>query len=157
MRDSSLPGPDGFLVSPDDPLRAPPVRLNEYLLGEEQCAANAPFDMSVWRKLPKREIAGQIEGTLGRLRWLDQHDAELENAHLARLRLGGLLRALYTIKAPYTERDLRTLLDLTVPLLGRIGPYGPAEHVGTYLQGNEPELCASLRRFQSNLCEEMAT
>lgn len=159
MTQSAFPGPDGFLVSPDDPLRAAQLRLNDYLLGEEQRAPNAPFDMSVWRKLPKREIAGQIEGTLRRLRWLDQHDAELENAHLARLRLGGLLRALYTMKAPYTERDLRTLLDLTVPLLGRIGPYGPVEHVGTYLQGNDLtlELCASLRRFQSNLREEMST
>ena len=158
MTESILPAPDGFLISPDDPLRAAQLRLNDYLLAEEQRAPNAAFDMSVWRKLPKGQLAGQIEATLRRLRWLDQHDAELENAHLARLRLAGLLRALYTLKAPYRERDLRAFLDLTVPLLGRIAPYGPVEHVGLYVQSNDltPELCASLREFQANLREEMS-
>ena len=82
----------------------------------------------------------------------------LENAHLARLRLGTLLRVLYTIKAPYTELDLGTLLDLTTPLLGRIAPYGPVERVVEYLDNHDltPELCRSLRSFQSNLREEMS-
>jgi hypothetical protein len=93
-----------------------------------------------------------------RLAWLDQHDAELENAHLSRIRLTTLLRMLYSIKAPCTEPDLRRLLDLTVPLLGRIAPYGPVERVVEYIQTNDltADLCRSLHNFQANLREEMS-
>jgi hypothetical protein len=87
-----------------------------------------------------------------------QHDAELENAHLARLRLATLLRVLYSNRIPYTESDLLILLDLTTPLLGRIAPYGPVEGVIEYLKANDltPELCRSLRDFQANLRGEMS-
>src|SRR4029077_1086233 len=119
--------PDGFLLRSDDKLRLAQLRLNDYLFAEEQRATNAPFDMAVWRKLPKRLLAEQIQAVLQRLRWLDAHDAELETAHVARTRLETLLRALYTIKAPYTELELRALLDQSIPLLGRIAPYGPVE------------------------------
>lgn len=152
-----FPGPDGFLLSADDPLRAAHLRLNDYLLAEEQRSpALTPFNTELWRKLPKPEIPPQLEAVLRRLAWLDQHDAELESAHLARIRLTTLLRVLYTIKAPYTEPDLRMLLGLTTPLLGRIAPYGPVERVLEYLKDAEltPELCAALRRFQANLREE---
>jgi hypothetical protein len=153
-----VPGPDGFLLSSDDPLRAEHLRLNDYLLGEEQRSPQAPFDVAIWRKLAKRHFADQIQAVLRRLAWLDQHDAELESAHLARMRLTTLLRVLYSIKASYTEPELRALLDLTVPLLGRIAPYGPVECVGQYLKSNDltPELCRSLREFQGNLREEMS-
>jgi hypothetical protein len=153
-----IPGPDGFLISPSDPLRAAHLRLNDYLLAEEQRSPSTPFDAAVWRKLAKRNFAGQVRAVLERLAWLDEHDVELENAHLARLRLGTLLRVLYSIKAPYTEPELRALLDWTVPLLGRIAPYGPVECVVEYLKSNDltPELCGSLRAFQANLREEMS-
>ena len=146
------------MLSPSDPLRDSHLRLHDYLLAEELRAPKQPFDTAIWRKLPKRLLADQIAAVLHRLAWLDQHDAELENAHLARTRLATLLRVLYGIKAPYTERDLRTLLDLTVPLLGRIAPYGPVECAGEYLKSHDltPELCSSLRRFQSSLREEMS-
>jgi hypothetical protein len=153
-----VPGPDGFLLSPEDPLRAEHLRLNDYLLGGERRSPQTPFDVAIWRKLAKHHFADQNQAVLRRLAWLDQHDAELENAHLARLRLTTLLRVLYSIKAPYTERELRALLDLTVPLLGRIAPYGPVERVVEYLKSNDltPELCRSLREFQGNLREEMS-
>jgi len=153
-----VPGPDGFLLSPDDPLRAEHLRLNDYLLGEEQRSTQAPFDVAIWRKLAKRGLAGQIQAVLRRLAWLDAHDGELENAHLARMRLTTLLRVLYSIKAPYTEPELRALLNLTAPLLGRIAPYGPVERVVEYLKTNDltPDLCHSLREFQGNLREEMS-
>jgi hypothetical protein len=157
--DLPIPGPDGFLLSPDDPLHAAHLRLNDYLLAEEQRdTARTPFDVGPWRKLPKRELPGQVQAVLRRMQWLDQHDAELENAHRARLRLVTLLRVLYTIKAPYTEPDLRLLLDLTIPLLGRIAPDGPVERVVEYLKENDltPELCGALRHFQSSLREEMS-
>ena len=73
---SSLPGPDGFLLSSADPLRTAHLLLNDYLLAEEQRPTNVPFDVAVWRKLPKPEVAAQIQAVLRRLAWLDQHDAE---------------------------------------------------------------------------------
>ena len=153
-----VPGPDGFLLSADDPLRASHLRLNEYLLTEEQRSINASFDVALWRKLAKRHMAEQITAVLRRLTWLDEHDAELENAHLARMRLATLLRVLYRIKASYSEPELRTLLDLTTPLLGRIEPYGPVECVVDYLKTGDLtlELCRSLRQFQANLRVEMS-
>jgi hypothetical protein len=153
-----LPGPDGFLVSPDDPLRASHLRLNDYLFAEEQRPTNTPFNVAVWRKLPKSSFADQVQAVLQRLAWLDRHDAELENAHLSRIRLSTLLRVLYSIKAPCSEPDLRMLLDLTTPLLGRIAPYGPVERTVQYLQKNDltPELCSALHRFQASLREEMS-
>jgi hypothetical protein len=121
-----VPGPDGFLLSPDDPSRAAHLRLNDYLLAEEQRdTARTPFDVAVWRRLPKRVLVDQVQATLLRLEWLDQHDSELENAHLARIRLATLLRVLHRVKIPYTEPDLCKLLDVTCRLLGRISPYGP--------------------------------
>jgi hypothetical protein len=154
----SFPGPDGFLVAPDDPVRAAQLRLNDYLLAEEQRSPTTPFDLSVWRKLPKREIPAQVEAILRRYRWLDLHDKELPNAHRARMRFAALLRVLYSIKAPYSEAQLIALLELTIPLLGRIEPYGPVERVEEYLKSEHltEGLCRSLREFQQNLREEMS-
>ena len=157
--ETAIPGPDGFLLSPDDPLHTAHVRLNDYLLAEEQRnPALMPFDAGIWRKLPKRQLVDQIRAVLERFAWLDGHDAELENAHLARLRLATLLRVLYGKKIPCTETDLCMLLDLTTRLLGRIAPYGPVERVMEYLKTNDltPELCRTLRSFQANLREEMS-
>ncbi len=153
-----VPGPDGFLIQPDDPLRAAHLRLNDYLLDEEQRSPHTPFDAAVWRKIPKNQLAAQLQAVLERVRWLGEHDAELENAHQARLRLGTLLDVLYRIKAPFTEPELRALLDRTIPLLGRIAPYGPVERVVEYIKSSDltPGLCASLRAFQANLREEMS-
>ena len=155
----SVPGPDGFLVSSGDRLRGEHLRLDDYLLAEEQRAANQPFNVAIWRKVDKRKIANQIEAVLRRTAWLDQHDAELENRHLARTRLATLLRVLYSLKAPYSEPDLRMLLDLTVPVLHRIAPDGPVERVAEYLPNGDltPELCAALRRFQASLTQDMGT
>jgi len=155
----AIPGPDGFLPIPNDPLHAAHLRLNDYLLGEEpRNPALTSFDVAIWRKLPKRELVDQVRAVLERIAWLDKHDAQLENAHLARLRLATLLRVLYGIKIPYTESDLRILLELTIPLLGRIAPYGPVERVMEYLKTNvlTPELCRSLRHFQESLQQDMS-
>jgi hypothetical protein len=152
-----IPGPDGFLISPDDPLRAAHLRLNDYLFSEEgRNTATTPFNVAPWRKLPKRELPGQTLSVLKRMRWLDEHDSELKDAHLARIRLVTLLRVLYKIKAPYTETDLIALLDDTSALLGRISPEEPVERVMEYLKTADltPELCRALRNFQSSLKEE---
>jgi len=140
-----VPGPDGFLPERGEPLLAAHLRINDYLFAEEQRAPNAPFDIAIWRKLPKRFLAEQIQATLRRLLGLDQHDAELETAHIARTRLETLLRVLYAIKDPFTEPELRAL-GQTIPLLGRIAPYGPVEHVVEYLKQNDltPELPSDL-------------
>src|SRR5260370_40107768 len=153
----SIPCPDGFLLSPDDPLRASHMRLNDYLLAEEQRPSHLPFDVAIWRKAPKRDFANQIQAVLLRLAWLDQHDAELENAHLSRIRLATLLRVLYSMKASYTEPCLRMLLDLTVPLLGRLAPYGPVERAIEYIRSTAltPGLSHSLRHFQATPRVEM--
>ena len=153
-----VPGPDGFLLSSDDPLRAAHLRLDDYLLQEELRPPQTPFDIAAWRRLAKHNFADYVQAVLRRLQWLHEHDAELVNAHLARMRLTTLLRVLYSIKVPYTEPELRALLDLTVPLLGTIAPYGPVECVVEYLKGNDltPGLCSSLRDFQANLREEMS-
>jgi hypothetical protein len=42
MVEAPVPGPDGFLLSPDDPLRTEHLRLNDYLLGEEQRSPQTP-------------------------------------------------------------------------------------------------------------------
>jgi len=146
-----VPGPDGFLFSSTDPLRVEHLRVSEYLLSEERRPSNAPFDMAPWRKLPRHNLADHIEAVLRRLAWLHEHDAELDTAHLARLRLSALLRALYTIKASLTEPQLRTLLDLTAPLLGAIEPFGPVERTVDYFEEHDltPALANSLRNFQA--------
>lgn len=154
-----VPGPDGFLLTSDDPLRAEQRRLDDYLSAEETRSATTPFDLRPWRALPKTDLPNQILAVLQRIAWLDAHDTEMDNAHLARIRLGSLLRVLHSLKVRYAEVQLRALLDQTTPLLGRIAPYGPVERVVEYLKSCDltPELCHSLRNFQANLCEEMST
>jgi hypothetical protein len=157
--ESSMPGPDGFPLSRSDRLYTAHLLLNDYLTveGQRDPERTSP-DLEMWKKLPKRQLIDQIEALLRRLDWLYQHDADLENAHLARLRLTRLLRLLYTRKLPCTEPDLRMMLGLTVPLLGAIAPYGPVEYVMEYLKKEDltPELCRSLREFQASLREEMS-
>jgi hypothetical protein len=93
---------------------------------------------------------------LDRVDWLREHDAELRDAHLERIKLVDLLRTLHTVKKlPCTEADLRMMLDLTTPLLDYIEPDGPVDRVMEYVQENDltPELCQSLHNFQANLRE----
>ena len=158
MPDVIVPGPDGFLPRQDDPLRAEQDRLSEYLLAEEGRSAQTQMDLGPWRKLAKKGLASTILAILRRFRWLREHDSELPNADLARIRLAKLLRALYKVKAKYNESELRSLLDATTPLLGQMEPYGPVELTGEFLKADDltKELCASLRNFQSNLREEMS-
>jgi hypothetical protein len=156
---TAIPGPDGFLLNDDDPLVDVQHRLNDYLFSEEQReAAGVKFDVRPWRKLRPPEIVRHVEAILERLRWLDQHDSELEGAHLARQRLATLLRTFHTIKASYGETELCRLLDLTTALLGRIEPYGPVERVVKYLETHDlsPELTGALRDFQANIRVEMS-
>ena len=122
--------------------------LDEYLSSEDQ-------DLARWKKLPKRQIIDLIEAILRRYAWLREHDTEVVDAHVARLKLVKLLRFLYTKKLPCTEADLRMMLDLTVPLLDYIAPDGPVDYVMEYIKDNDltPELCESLRNFQTNLQE----
>ena len=48
-----VPGPEVFLLSPDDPLRAAHLRLNDYLLAEEQRDnARTPFDVPYGESCP---------------------------------------------------------------------------------------------------------
>ena len=152
-----LPGPDGFLLSPDDPLRAAHLRLDDFLVAEEgRDPSAAPIDAAPWRRLPKRELPGLTLAVLRRLIWLDQHDAELETAHLSRTRLVKLLRILYAVKAPFSEPELIAIIDATTPLFARIAPFGPVERVTEYLKTRDltPELCRALRAFQAGLRDE---
>ena len=113
-------------------------------------------DLSKWKKLKKRQIIDLIEASLNRYAWLREHDAEIPNAHLERLKLIDLLRTLHTVKKlPYTEAELRRMLDAMTPLLGQISPDGPVDHVMEYIKDNDltPELCQSLHNFQDNLRE----
>ena len=154
-----FPSPDGFLLAPDDPLRASHLRLNDFLIAEEQRdAATTAFDVGPWRKLSKRELPQQTLAVLLRFRWLREHDTELEGAHKSRISLARLLRVLYTIKAEFTESDLIAIIDATTPLLGRISPSGPIDRVTDYLKKNNltPELCRAMRPFQAGLREEMS-
>ena len=153
-----IPCPDGFLLSLEDRLFSSHTRLNEYLVAEEQRNPATAFDTRPWRKLPKRDLPELTLSVLTRLRWLDEHDRELNEAHKSRIRLRMLLRVLYSIKAEFTEPQLRAVLDAATPLLGRIAPYGPVERVTEYLKKNDltAELGRSLRAFQAALCEEMS-
>lgn len=57
--------PDGFLLTPRDPLRVAHERINDFLIAEEQRnAAKVAFDVSPWRKLPKRELPQQTVAVL---------------------------------------------------------------------------------------------
>jgi hypothetical protein len=123
--------------------------LDEYLVSYNQ-------DLAKYKKLQKRQIIELIELILRRYTWLREHDAELPDAHVARLKLAKLLPVLYsTQKLPCTEADLRAILDLTTPLLKYIPPHGPVDHVMEYIKENDltPELCQSLHNFQANLRE----
>jgi hypothetical protein len=125
---------------------------------DDKITAALALDAKALKKLPKRDAIGLVEAVLRRLAWLDQHDAELTNAHVDRLQLVQLLRILYTIKLPCAEADLRMMLDLTVPLLHRINPHGPVEYASEYLKSHDltADLCRSLRTFQASLREEMS-
>jgi hypothetical protein len=155
--DAPLFGPDGYPLAAGAPRFRSHQRISDYLLAEEQRQrTTAPFDPVPWRKLPKGEVAPQVEAVLERLQWLVDHDAELEQGHLSRLRLQSLLRFLHRVRASYGEPDLCRLLERTTTLLGRIEPYGPVERVVSYLKANDltPTLCTALRNFQANLREE---
>jgi hypothetical protein len=113
-------------------------------------------DLSKWKKLPKRQIIDLIEAILKRYTWLREHDNEIGDAHVQRIKLVHLLRVLYTTKKlPCTEADLRMMLDLTAPLFEYIAPDGPVDYVMEYIKDNDltPELSKSLHNFQSNLQE----
>ena len=152
--DNTLQGPDGFTFQPSDRLGDVHVLLNEYLSDHVADLERFVPDPK-WKKLPKRQTIDLIEAVLRRLNWLVEHDAELRDAHLARLKLIKLLRLLYTRKLPCNEADLRMMLDLTVPLLNQIAPDGPVDYVMAYIQDNDlnPDLCVSLHNFQKNLVE----
>ena len=133
---------------------ANPSELIDQFLIETPYVQDRDPDLSKWKKLPKRQIIDLIEMILRRYAWLREHDAELPDAHIARMKLVHLLRTLYTVKKlPCTEADLRTMLDLTVPLLDHISAEGPLDHVMEYIKDNDltPELCHSLREFQTHL------
>jgi hypothetical protein len=152
--DNAPQGPDGFSFPRSDRLAASHALLNDYLAEPVIDFERFSPDQK-WKKLPKRNTIDLIEAVLRRLNWLVEHDAEVHDAHLTRLKLVKLLRALYTRKLPCNEIDLRMMLDLTVPLLDHIAPDGPVDYVMEYVKENDltPELCASLRNFQENLIE----
>ncbi|HSB27395.1 MAG TPA: hypothetical protein VLE19_06065 [Pyrinomonadaceae bacterium] len=152
--DSTLRGLDGFPFSESDSLAAEHLLLNDYLSHEVTDFERFSPDPK-WKKLPKRQTIDLIEAVLRRINWLVAHDADLRDAHLSRLKLIKLLRLLYTRKLPCTESDLRSMLDLTVPLLEHIAPDGPVDYVMEYVKDNEltQQLCKSLRNFQENLVE----
>jgi hypothetical protein len=152
----SRPGPAGFPLSASDRLRAAQLLLNEYLTTEDMHDPERFAPNPRWKKLPKRQTIDLIEAVLLRLSWLHKHDAELAQAHLARIKLVKLLRVFYTRKLPCTETDLRMMLDLTVPLFELIAPDGPVDYVMEYVRESDltPELCRSLRTFQENLIEQ---
>ena len=150
-------GPDGFPIAAGDPLRAAHESLGDFLVEEAaREAAGAKPDDRRWKKLPKRQAIDHLEAILRRLTWLREHDTELQNAHVDRLRLVRLLRVLYSMKLPCTERDLCALLDLTAPLLVAISPEGPVEYVLAFTRANDltPALCVSLHNFDAALREE---
>lgn len=123
--------------------------LDAYLIDDHQ-------NLTKYKKLPKRQIIELIEASLRNYTWLREHDAELPDAHTARLKLAKLLQVLHTTKKlPYTEAELRTMIDLTTPLLNYIPPDGPVDHVMEYIKDNDltEELCQSLHNFQANLRE----
>jgi hypothetical protein len=150
-------GPDGFPIVAADPLGAAHESLNGFLVEEAaREAAGAKPDDRRWKKLPKRQAIDHLEAILRRLTWLREHDRGLQHAHVDRLRLVRLLRVLYSMKLPCTERDLCTLLDLTAPLLVAISPEGPVEYLLAYTRENDltPALCVSLHNFEAALREE---
>ena len=150
------PGPDGFPLSQSDRNYDTQLLLNDYLLTEEILDPERFSPDPKWRKLPKRETIDLIEAVLRRLAWLHEHDAELSNAHLTRLKLIKLLRVFYARKLPCNETDLRMMLDLTVPLFDLIAPDGPVDYVMEYVKEHDltPELCRSLHEFQENLVQQ---
>jgi hypothetical protein len=91
------------------------MRVNDHLVAEEQRSPATAFDTRRWKKLSKRDLRGQTLSVLIRLRWLDEHDRELDEAHKSRMRLRTLLRVLYSLKADVTEPQLIAVVDATTP------------------------------------------
>ena len=150
-------GPDGFPISTSDRLYKSHLLLNERLTDNQSVDMDARIDLNKWKKVPpKSQVPQLIEAILLRLGWLREHDNEFREAHVARIKLVQLLRLLYTRKFPCTEAELRTMLDLTVPLLSDIAPDGPVDYVMEYIKDNDltPELCRSLHQFQASLVEQ---
>ena len=102
-----LPGPDGFLPAPDDPLLAEQVRLNDFLLAEELRADRTPPDLKTFKRLKQQDFSRQIEALLQRIAWLWGHDAELETGHVARRRLTTLLASLHKALRETNEKAAR--------------------------------------------------
>ncbi len=153
----AVTGPDGFPLAADDPLRVTHESLNGFLAAEAaREATHARPDDTGWKKLPKRAAIDHLEAILQRLTWLRRHDRELAHAHADRLRLIRLLRVLYTMKLPCTERDLCTLLELTAPLLSIMSPEGPVEYLLEYTRSRDltPPLATSLHGFDTALQNE---
>jgi hypothetical protein len=156
----STAGPDGFPLAPDDRLYAAHVRLGEFLIADRSRDPDrTPIDGAAWKKLPKRQIVDLVEAILRRLTSLWARDREIGDGHLSRRRLIDLLRLLYRMKLPLGDADLRMMLDLTAPLLDRIGPEGPVEYVMAYLRDGDltRELAQSLRAFDTHFRRETGT
>ena len=132
--------------------------MNDFLFAEEQRPDRDRQHLKLFKNLKQHDFTRQVEAVLQRMAWLVAHDAELETGHVARRRLATLLGSLHKMNAVYDAPALCRLLDLTVPLLGRIAPYGPVDRVGEYLRQGDltPGLCAALRGYQANLREEMS-
>jgi hypothetical protein len=151
-----LTGPDGFPLSASDRLHDAHLLLNEYLTEVVYDFERYTPDPKQWKKLSKRQAIDVIEAALRRFNWLVEHDAELTDAHVSRLKLGRLLPVLYSRKLPFSETELVAVLDLTVPLFEFIAPDGPVDYVMEYIKENDltPELCRALHNFQENLIQE---
>src|SRR5215471_10195465 len=153
-------GPDGFPAAEGDRLHAAQLRLGEFLSADRaRDRDRASLDAGPWKKLPKRQVVDLVEAILRRYTWLCDHDREVPDGHVSRRGLIDLLRVFYRMKLPLGEADLRMMLDLTGPLLDRIGPEGPVEYVMGYLQEGEltQPLAASLRAFEGHFRSKAGT
>src|SRR5690348_17115969 len=141
-------GRDGFSFSSVHPRAAAHAWLNGYIASEDD-PTPAVFTATL-RKLKKdpspRASLDVLIAALERMVWLRQYESDIAGAHQSIRRFRVLLAPLYKQKLPFTEPDLRAVVQSTTLLQGLIGPSGPVEQVLEFLKQNDltPGLCKDL-------------
>jgi hypothetical protein len=151
-------GPDGFLCAEDNPSFRFHASLADFLIRQKSgdgAALDAAFKQ-VRKSFTRPQQVELVTAIYQRIGWIDAHRDELSEPARWQAALARLAKFLYRGKLPFSEPDLRALLQAH-RTCHALWFEGPEERVQEYLESGDltPELCAELRRFQSAFQAEL--
>ncbi len=145
-------GPDGFACAEDSPGFRFHAALSEFLVQQKSgdgAAIDAAFKR-VKKAFAKPRQVELVKAIYERLAWIDAQRDDLSEPARYQTALARLAQFLYRGNLPFSEADLRALLQAHRTCLA-LWFEGPEERVLEYLEHGDltPALCAELRRFQT--------